>query len=140
MTTMTLAVPSELKNKMENFPEINWSEIARQTFTQKIQDLEFLKKFKEKSTLTEQDALRIGKQVSKAVSDKLRKKLKIMDLVVDANIVIAVLIKEGITHSLLFREDLHLYTSEYIFEEIENHKEELLGKTKRTEQDFYKFT
>jgi len=74
MTTMTLAVPSELKTKMEDFPEINWSEIARQAFMQKIQDLDFLKKFKEKSTLTEEDALRVGKEVSRAVSNKLRKK------------------------------------------------------------------
>jgi len=62
-----------------------------------------------------------------------------MDLVVDANIVIAVLIKEGTTHSLLFKEDFHLYTPEYILTEIEKHKEELLNKTKRTEQDFYRF-
>jgi len=33
-----------------------------------------IKKFKEKSTITEEDALRIGKEVSKAVSNRLRKK------------------------------------------------------------------
>lgn len=74
MTTMTLAVPDELKRKMESFPEMNWSEVARQAFLQKIQDLEFLKKFKSKSKITEEDALRIGRKVSAAVSDRLRKK------------------------------------------------------------------
>jgi len=44
MTTMTLAVPSELKHKMEEFPEMNWSEIARQAFIQRIKDLEFLRR------------------------------------------------------------------------------------------------
>src|SRR3989344_5713898 len=39
MTTMTLAVPSELKHKMETFPEMNWSEVARQAFMQRIKDL-----------------------------------------------------------------------------------------------------
>ena len=72
MTTMTLAVATELKQKMDTFPEMNWSEVARQAFAQKLQDLEFLRKFKEKSTLTEEDALRLGKKVSKAVSTKLR--------------------------------------------------------------------
>lgn len=72
MTTMTLAVATELKQKMDTFPEMNWSEVARQAFAQKLQDLEFLRKFKEKSTLTEEDALRLGKKVSRAVSAKLR--------------------------------------------------------------------
>ena len=73
MTTMTLAVPSELKGKMEKFPEMNWSEVARQAFMQRIKDLEFLKKFKSDSTLTEEDALRLGKEVSKSLSNRLRK-------------------------------------------------------------------
>lgn len=73
MTTLTLAVPDEMKKKMESFPEMNWSEVARQAFMQKIEDMEFLRKFKGRSKLTESDALRLGKEVSKAVSDKLRK-------------------------------------------------------------------
>ncbi len=76
MTTLTLAVPNELKQKMDHFPEINWSEVARQAFFHKIEDLEFLRKFKEKSKLTEADALRLGKEVSKAVSEQLRRKAK----------------------------------------------------------------
>ena len=73
MTTMTLAVPPELKSKMDEFPEMNWSEIARQAFMQRIKDMEFLRKFKSDSTLTEEDALRMGKEVSKALSNRLRK-------------------------------------------------------------------
>ena len=72
MTTMTLAVATELKQKMDTFPEMNWSEVARQAFARKLQDLEFLRKFKEKSTFTEEDALKLGKKVSRAVSAKLR--------------------------------------------------------------------
>lgn len=72
MTTMTLAVPEEMKNKMDYFPEMNWSEVARQAFTQKLEDMEFLRKFKEKSKLTKFDALRLGKEVSRAVSNRLR--------------------------------------------------------------------
>ncbi|MEK6937908.1 MAG: hypothetical protein AABX04_02595 [Nanoarchaeota archaeon] len=76
MVTMTLAVPEELKHRMDAFPEMNWSEIARQSFIQRLEDMEFLKKFKEKSTLTEGDALRLGKEVSKALSKRLREKAK----------------------------------------------------------------
>ena len=76
MTTMTLAVADEMKQKMNTFPEINWSAVARQAFSQKIEDLEFLKKFKEKSRLNETDAIRLGAEVSKTISQKLRKKRK----------------------------------------------------------------
>lgn len=73
MTTMTLAVPSELKEKMEKFPEMNWSEVARQAFMQRIRDLEFLRKFKSDSTLTEEDALRLGKELSKNLAKRYKK-------------------------------------------------------------------
>jgi len=75
MTTMTLAVPNELKEKMDHFPEINWSEVARQAFHQKIVDLEFIANFKARSTLTDADAQRIGKIVSKKASERLRRKV-----------------------------------------------------------------
>ncbi|MBS3145694.1 hypothetical protein J4414_02735 [Candidatus Woesearchaeota archaeon] len=58
---------------MDSFPEMNWSEVARQAFLHKMEDMEFLRKFKEKSKLTEADALKLGKKVSKEVSNKLRK-------------------------------------------------------------------
>ena len=73
MTTMTLAVPSELKHKMETFPEMNWSEVARQAFMQRINDLEFLKKFKSESTLTEKDALRLGRELNKNLAKRYKK-------------------------------------------------------------------
>ena len=76
MATLTLAVPQELKQKMDTFPEINWSEVARQAFTQKIVDMDFLRKFKEKSTLTEEDAIRLGAEVSKELTKRLKQKAK----------------------------------------------------------------
>ncbi|MDO8554097.1 MAG: hypothetical protein Q7S22_04785 [Candidatus Micrarchaeota archaeon] len=72
MTTMTLAVPAELKHKLEGFPEINWSEVARQAFIQKIRDLEFLKQFKSESKMTEDDALRLGREVRKGIAKRVR--------------------------------------------------------------------
>ena len=74
MVTMTLSVPNELRQKMETFREINWSEVARQAFNQKISDLEFLRKFKSKSKLTEEDALRLGAEVSRKVAKRHTKR------------------------------------------------------------------
>ncbi|MFH0874950.1 MAG: hypothetical protein V1859_03370 [archaeon] len=70
MTTMTLAIPTELKLKMDGFPEMNWSEVARQAFAQKLKDLEFLKKIKENSTMTQEDALKMGAELSKRLAKR----------------------------------------------------------------------
>ncbi len=59
-----------------------------------------------------------------------------MDLVVDANILFAALIKAGITAELICRNDFHLYAPEFLLEEFEKYKEELLGKTERIESEF----
>ena len=70
---MTLAVPKELKNLMDQFPEINWSEVARKAFREKVEDLKFLKEFTSKSELTEEDALKLGRKVNKALSKRYRR-------------------------------------------------------------------
>lgn len=70
MTNMTLSVPKELKNMMDRHPEINWSEVARQSFREKLVDLEFLEEFKSKSDLTEEDALELGRMVNKSLRER----------------------------------------------------------------------
>ena len=72
MTNITLVVPAELKHRMDIFPEINWSEVARQAFMQKIKDMEFLKEFKSQSKISEEDALRLGKEVKKNLAKKIK--------------------------------------------------------------------
>lgn len=68
MVNVTLSIPIDLKNRMDNFVEINWSAVARQAFDEKINDLEFIKKFKNKSTFTEKDALKFGKELNQALA------------------------------------------------------------------------
>jgi hypothetical protein len=67
---MTLAVPDELKKKMEKFPEMNWSEVARQAIRQRVEMLETLKEFTKDSTMTEEDALEMGRKVNKALAKR----------------------------------------------------------------------
>ena len=73
MVNITLSIPDELKKEMDSVPEINWSEVARQAFMQRIKDLEFLKKFKSDSTLTEEDALRLGRELNKNLAKRYKK-------------------------------------------------------------------
>ena len=70
MTNITLSVPEDLKTKMDSFAEINWSAVAREAFIEKINDLEFIRRFKSKSKLTEQDALRLGRDLNKRLAKR----------------------------------------------------------------------
>lgn len=72
MVNVTLSVPVELKQKMDLFAEINWSAVAREAFDEKINDLEFIKNFKAKSRITEQDALNLGKELNKNLAKRRR--------------------------------------------------------------------
>ncbi len=62
-----------------------------------------------------------------------------MDIVADANILFSALIRAGTTAQLLVRLDFHLFAPEFIIEEFLKHKDTILSKTKRTEQEFYNF-
>ncbi|EFK96341.1 hypothetical protein LDC_1635 [sediment metagenome] len=76
MVNITLSVPDDLKKDMEIFPEINWSVIARAAIKQRIVLLKKFKEFSKESTLTQEDAIRLGKQVNESVTKKYLKKLK----------------------------------------------------------------
>ena len=55
-------------------------------------------------------------------------KLNLMELVVDANILVSGLIKDGITRELMLSNDLDLYTSDFIFIELFKHIKEIAQK------------
>jgi hypothetical protein len=70
MVNVTLSIPQELKHKMDTFAEINWSAVAREAFNEKIRDLEFIRKFKSKSTITEEDALKWGRELNRNLANR----------------------------------------------------------------------
>lgn len=59
-----------------------------------------------------------------------------MDLIVDANILFAALIKKGRTADLLFAEEFHLFAPEFLFQEFSKFEKIVLEKTLRTKQEF----
>ena len=72
MVTITLAVPEEMKKRLDSFPEMNWSAVAREAFEQRLEDMAFLRRFRERSTLTEEDALRMGAEVNKKLAQRYK--------------------------------------------------------------------
>jgi predicted nucleic acid-binding protein len=59
-----------------------------------------------------------------------------MDLIIDANILFAALIKDGVTAKLMFVDRLHLYAPEFLLEEFDKYRDEILKKTHRTSENF----
>jgi len=59
-----------------------------------------------------------------------------MNLIVDANILFAALIKEGKTIEILLNPFFNFYATEFLFEEFTKYKEEILRKTHRTDKEF----
>lgn len=70
MVNITLSIPGELKEKMDSFPEINWSAVARSAIDERVKDLVILKKFKSESNLTEKDAIQLGRELNKNLSKR----------------------------------------------------------------------
>lgn len=62
-----------------------------------------------------------------------------MKLVVDANIVFSAIVRSSRTRELLFYPSLELYSPESLFEELEEHKPEILQKSGLQEKEFYVF-
>ncbi len=73
MATLTLAIPEDLRTKMRHFPEINWSEGARQAIIEKARVLEQMQRLLSKSTLTARDTLSFGRQIKQQVFRKHRR-------------------------------------------------------------------
>lgn len=62
-----------------------------------------------------------------------------MNIVVDANVLFAALIKEGVTAKILTSGRHSFFVPEYIMQEHEKYKLVLQNKTHRNKQDFDKF-
>ena len=72
MSNLTLAIPDDLRAKMKRFPEINWSEVARQAIAEKTRVLEQMQRLVFKSTLTAGDTVTVGRTIKQRVWRKHR--------------------------------------------------------------------
>ena len=72
MANLTLSIPIELVEMMEKFPEINWSEVARDSIKKKIAQLNFLKGFRMDSEINPEDALNLGKEISELLVNRYK--------------------------------------------------------------------
>ena len=70
---MTLSIPEELHKEIKAHSEIKWSDVARQAFEKKVKELHWMDTLLEKSTLTEEDAERIGHKIKHEMNKRFRR-------------------------------------------------------------------
>ena len=73
MVSITLSVSAEMKKQMAKFPEMKWSEIAREAIRQRLVMLMKFKEFTKDSTATEEDALELGRKVNEDLAKRYAK-------------------------------------------------------------------
>jgi hypothetical protein len=75
MSTITLAIPEEMRLQMNEYKVINWSEVAREAIRQKLVQLNLFKSIVSKSKLTERKALdfslKLGREVNKSLHERM---------------------------------------------------------------------
>ena len=72
MPTITVNVDETLKERMEDHPEINWSEVTRQAIQEKIQNLELMEELTADSELTRKDVAEIADRVDESARERIR--------------------------------------------------------------------
>lgn len=73
MANMTLTVPKEMYREMKKHRELKWSDIARQAFQKKIQELKLVEKLLSESKITEDDAEVIGHKIKHEMRKRIWK-------------------------------------------------------------------
>lgn len=71
MPNVTVTVDEQLKARMADHPEINWSQVARNAFESKVEDLELLDALAADSELTTAEAERIADRIDERVARRL---------------------------------------------------------------------
>jgi hypothetical protein len=76
MPNLTLSIPADVQEDMHKYPEIRWSEVARQAIIRKLEDLKRLDELNRDSKLTLKDVGELDHLVKKSAAAKLRKMAK----------------------------------------------------------------
>lgn len=65
---MTIRLPDDLKQRLDDHPEINWSEVARQSMQQYLDRLELADELASESQLTEAEAEELGERLKHEIA------------------------------------------------------------------------
>lgn len=68
---MTLAIDDDLKDRMDEYPEINWSDIARQSTEPKLDALELMDRLADGIDLSQEDIDDLAAEINRRATERV---------------------------------------------------------------------
>ena len=72
MPTVSVRIPTDLKDEIDKHQEINWSEVVRQSMWRYLHKLRLADQIASKSELTEEDVVELSKKKKKKIAEHYR--------------------------------------------------------------------
>lgn len=73
MPEIKISISEDLHEEVKAHPEIDWEEVARQSFERAVNRLHVHDRLLEDSRLTEEDAVELGREIRHAAAEKRRR-------------------------------------------------------------------
>ena len=73
MANITLSLPNEIQQRMKDFPEVRWSEVARQAIVRKLdveEQLRHLSAITKDVRISDKEILEFSKTINKAATER----------------------------------------------------------------------
>jgi hypothetical protein len=70
MVNITLAIPENLKEKLQRHKEVNWSAVTRRALEEHLTRMEMVEAIAQKSKLTQKDADELAKKVKREMAKR----------------------------------------------------------------------
>jgi len=68
MVNITLAIPENLKEKLQKHKEVNWSAVTRKALEEHLMRMEMVEAIAQKSKLTQKDANELARKVKREMA------------------------------------------------------------------------
>ena len=76
MAQFIIEIPKELKEEMEELPDLNWQLVVRRSLKRELEEVLELKRIISKSKLTEDDVKELSDKINESLAERFRESLK----------------------------------------------------------------
>ena len=76
MAQFIIEIPKELKEEMEELPDLNWQLVVRRSLKRELEEVLELKRIISKSKLTEEDVKELSDKINESLAERFRESLK----------------------------------------------------------------
>ena len=76
MTQFIIEIPEEMKEEMEELPDLNWQLVVRRSLKRELEEVLELKRIISKSKLTEADVKELSDKINESLAERFRESVK----------------------------------------------------------------